>query len=410
MGPLPLWLHRADATLPALILPERRLSYAQARAASGRSGLVVLPGDAASIASGLLAAGLGGGTAFPVPPGLATSDHERLLALAASAATPSLALIIATSGSTGRAKGVRLPWRAVAAAARISATTLALRPGDVWLACLPLHHIGGAMIAYRCWRAGATPLIHSNFAVETVLRDLTDYRSSHISLVPPMLARLVDTAERPPASLRYALVGGAALAKPLFDRAVALGWPICPTYGMTETCAQVSVNLCPGGDWQEGAVAAPLPGVRVRVTAGGRLAVATPARMAGYLGQANAGDWFETSDLGRVAASGGIHVAGRADDMLITAGTNVHPQEVESQLGACPGVREVAVTGLKDATWGDVVAAAYEGSASEDAVDRWCRKHLVSTRRPRRLLRVDQLPRTASGKLDRRALITLFPS
>lgn len=405
---LPAWFRRADPDSLALVLPDRNLRYREAFALPGRSGLVATEGRAALQALDFLAAGLGGGTVFPLPPGLAPEHRQRLLALAEAAAAPRLALIIATSGSEGAPKGVRLPWRAVAAAARLGAAALDLKPGDAWLACLPLHHVGGAMILHRCWRAGATAVVHEGFDAQAVLRDLRDRRISHVSLVPAMLARLLEAGEPPPLTLRVALVGGAALAQALFDRAAALGWPVCPTYGMSETCAQATVRRRPApGEWREGDVGRPLPGVRVRVAAAGTLEIATPARMAGYLGQPDAGEWISTRDLGAVGADGVVRVGGRADDMLVSAGVNVHPLEVEHRLAACPGVREAGVAGLPDPVWGDVIAAAYEGEAAEAAVDAWCREHLPAARRPRRILRVARLPRTASGKLDRRALATL---
>lgn len=409
MLPLPLWLGRADPEAAALILPGRRLAYRAACRVPPRTGLCAAQGGAEAIALALLAAGLGGGTAFALPPGVAEGTQRRLLDLAAAAASPRLALIVATSGSEGTPKGVRLPWRAVTAAARIGARAVALRPGDVWLACLPLHHVGGAMIPYRCWRAGATALVHDGFDAAAVLRDLHHHRVSHVSLVPPMLARLLEAGERPPASLRCALVGGAALGAALFHRAVAAGWPVWPTWGMTETCALATLWPHPAADaWYEGGVGTPLPGVHVRRGPDGTLCVATPARMAGYLGRPDAGAWLETRDLGGVDAAGRVRIDGRADEVLISAGVNVHPAEVESRLGACPGVREAGVAGLPDALWGDVIAAAWEGEAGEAAVESWCRAHLPGPQRPRRFLRVARLPRTASGKLDRRALPALW--
>jgi O-succinylbenzoic acid--CoA ligase len=167
---------------------------------------------------------------------------------------------------------------------------------------------------------------------------------------------------------------------------------------MTETCALALVD------------GRPLPGVRVRVRGApeGVLEITTPARMAGYLGGPQAGEWFATSDLAEIDAAQGVRIRGRADDMLVSAGVNVHPLEIEARLAACPGVREAGVTGLADPVWGDLIVCAYEGETHEDALADWCRAHLPSARRPRRFLRVERLPRTASGKLDRRALRALW--
>lgn len=396
------WLRRAPPRATALVLPDgASASFDDLAGMASRrdaAGLRVLDGDTATLATGMVAAGLGKGTAFPLPPGLDAVRRDELVALAQAAAHPSLALIVATSGSTGGAKGVRLPWRAVAAASRMSAAAVDLRPGDAWLACLPLHHVGGAMILYRCLRAGATAVVHDGFDTGAVARDLAARRITHLSLVPPMLAQLLDAAVPPAPTLRCVLVGGAALHAALLDRARAAGWPIRTTWGMTETCATATVD------------GMPLPGVQVRLSAAGTgtLEVASQARMAGYLGQPDTGAWLTTNDLGAIDADGRIRILGRADDMLVSAGVNVHPIEVEARLAACPGIREAGVTGLADPVWGDVIACAYEGEAGEAVIDDWCRAHLSSARRPRRFLRVVRLPRTASGKLDRRALPGLW--
>ncbi|MFA7269748.1 MAG: fatty acid--CoA ligase family protein [Sterolibacterium sp.] len=419
MLPIRAWLRRADRRACALILPDgTRLSFGDLAGMPGRHGLLTPEGDVATLATGIVDAALGGGTLFPLPPGLAQSYRQTLVGLAAQAANPSLALVIATSGSSGAPKGVRLPWRAIAAASRLSMQALGLAAGDAWLACMPLYHIGGAMILYRCLRAGATAVVHEGFDVDVVGRDLAARRITHLSLVPPMLARLLDAGIRPPSSLRCALVGGAALTQPLFRRALAAGWPVCPTYGMTETCALATVNLRPGADWEEGDVGCPLPGVRIAPAANGVLQIATPARMAGYLGETGqAADWIVTCDIGCVDTQYTQHtqhtqhrvrIVGRADDMLVSAGVNVHPLEVESRLAACPGVRDAGVTGLADPLWGDIIACAYEGDRAEASIDAWCRLHMPNARRPRRFLRIDRLPRTASGKLDRLALPSLW--
>lgn len=395
MLPLSSWLRHTDPRAPALILPDGNvLTYGALAALPGRSGLCVVEGGAEAIALGLARAAQGGGTALLVPPGSDARQRERLIAQAEGAAHPRLALIVTTSGSTGEPRGVRLPWRAVAAGARMTGRALDLRPGDTWLAWLPLYHIGGAMIPFRCWRVGATARIHEGFDIEAVARDLP--RTTHLSLVPPMLAKLLDAGISPPPRLRHVLVGGAALHDALLAHARAAGWPVRVSYGMTETCATAAID------------GRPLPGVRLRIAGTGTIDIATPARMAGYLGEADGGEWITTNDLGTLDADGRLRILGRADEVLVSGGANVHPLEVEARLAACPGVREAGVAGLPDPVWGDVIAAVYEGEASEADVEAWCRAHLPGARRPRRFRRVERLPRLPSGKLDRRGLASLL--
>jgi o-succinylbenzoate---CoA ligase len=326
-----------------------------------------------------------------------------------------IALVIATSGSQGNPKAVMLSHANLASAARVSNERLPLGRGDVWLGCLPLHHIGGISILHRCARAGAAVLLHDGFDADAVWRDLVSAGVTHISLVPAMLARLLEVADRPPpASLRYALIGGAALSRPLFDRAVDAGWPLCPSYGLSECAAQVATLVRPkAGQWAEGAVGGLLDGLDAQIGGDGRLRLRGAQVMLGYLnpelrpGQGLDAGAFVTSDLGHFAADGGLTIVGRADDVLVTGGVNVHPLEVESCLAGCPGVADVAITALPDPVWGDLLVALVVGPVEPEAVRNFARQRLASPMRPRRVVPAPRLPRNAMGKLDRAALPAL---
>lgn len=330
------------------------------------------------------------------------------MAIAASPEAP--ALVVATSGSEGQPKAVMLSHGNLDAASAAANACLPLAPGDLWLACLPLFHIGGLSILWRCARAGAGVLLHDGFSVAAVATDFGRHPVTHLSLVPAMLARLVDARIAPPPSLRVALVGGAALSRPLLERATAEGWPVYPTWGMSETAAQAATFLPGDRPWQEGLVGHPLPGLAAGLTADGRLRLAGPQVMLGYLnpelrpGLGLDDGWLTTGDLGRIDADGNILILGRADDMLVTGGSNVHPAEVEQGLAPCPGLREVAVTGIPDPVWGDLVVALLVGEVDDATVEGWCHAHLRPAARPRRLVRVTALPRQAGGKIDRRQL------
>ena len=328
----------------------------------------------------------------------------------ANPAADAPALVIATSGSEGDPKAVMLSHANLTAAATASRQRLPLGPGDLWLDCLPLFHIGGMSILWRCAQAGAGVLLHDGFAADAVADSLGRQPVTHISLVPAMLARLLDLGMRPPPSLRAVLVGGAALSRPLFERAVAGGWPVLPSWGMSETAAQIATFSPADGLWREGAVGRPLPGNEVALAADGRLRVRGPQVMLGYLngqlqpGHGLAGGWLISSDLGSIDGDGRVTILGRADDMLVTGGSKVHPAEVEHGLAACPGIADVAVAGLPDPVWGHIVVAVVVGEADDAAIDHWSRAHLRPPARPRRILRLPQLPRNATGKVDRAAL------
>jgi len=316
------------------------------------------------------------------------------------------ALIISTSGSEGQPKAVMLSNGNLDAAARASNERLPLGPGDIWLACLPLYHIGGQSILWRCAQAGATVLLHDGFDAPAVVADMAQRPVTHISLVPAMLARLLEIGARPPPTLRHAIIGGAALSLALYDQASQAGWPLNPSYGMSETAAQIATWTPADGPWHQGLVGHALGRNQLSVAEDGRIRVRGPQVMSGYLGangnKQNA--WLSSGDLGKIDENGRLTITGRADDMLISGGRNVHPTEVESSLAACPGIRDVAVTGQSDARWGDLVVALVVGDASAEEIADWSRAHLPSAARPRRIIHLASLPRSAAGKLERSAL------
>ena len=332
-----------------------------------------------------------------------------------------LAVLIQTSGSSGQPKVVMLTPRAVLASCALINRVLSLRPGDEWLCCLPLQHVGGLAIGYRCALAGATLRLQTGLAVgfdaAAVAADLVRGSVTHLSLVPPMLARLLDTGVRPPPSLRVLLLGGQALHSALARRAVAAGWPLYVTYGMSETCSQIATGRYVEGDDTPTWVGPTLAGVELdgaRCDEPPRVVrVRGPMLMAGYANPARVpGDglrdgWLVTSDLGCVGADGALRILGRADDVLVIGGVNVLPATVEERLAKAPGVAAVAVVGVPHPIWGRTLAACYRGTASPAEVEGWCRASLPSAERPRRFVRCAELPLLASGKLDRARLIAL---
>ena len=330
------------------------------------------------------------------------------------------ALLVPSSGSGGFPKVAMLSPSNLGAAVRSSAARLPLQAGDLWLACLPLGHVGGLSVLLRCVRAGAGVLLHEGFDAERVWRDLQGYPVSHISLVPAMLHRLLDLAgdRPPPAGLRMVLVGGGSLDPALAHRARTAGWPLCVTYGMSETGSQVATLCGSDAGLHAGRVGRPLEGFELRIAdpdslGVGRILLRGPAVMAGYArpglapGLGLEQGWLVTGDLGRLLEDGVLEVVGRADDLLISGGEQVHPAQVEPLLQRCPGIGAAALSASSDAVWGDLLVAVYTGSVSSQEVDAYCRRRFKGSRRPRRFLRCHELPSGRSGKLDRQRLRAL---
>ncbi|WP_414834140.1 class I adenylate-forming enzyme family protein [Afifella sp. YEN Y35] len=344
--------------------------------------------------------------AFPAASQIAAPSPSRRWV-----APSGIALLVATSGSTGRPKAVMLSGANLEAAARAGATMAPLQKGDLWLACLPLFHIGGFSILVRTALADAEALIAEKFEVAAILGVLRERPVTHLSLVPAMLAHLLDAdEENAPTSLRHVLIGGAALSPELAERAASRGWPIQPTYGMSETASQLATLPALPRPWRAGFVGKPLGETEVALDPSGRLKLRGPNVMAGYAnptltpGDGLSGDWFITADLAEIDETGAITILGRADDVIVTGGKKVMPQSVEVLLAKTPGIETVAVTGRPDPVWGEIVTVIYAGPGDEAALLAWCRDHIDGALRPRAVVRVEALPLLASGKPDRSAL------
>jgi o-succinylbenzoate---CoA ligase len=326
-------------------------------------------------------------------------------------------LVLATSGSSGRPRAVLLGDANLAAAVTASRRRIPLEPGDCWLGCLPLFHMGGLSILLRCLEAGARVLLHQDFDAQRVWRDLWGQRVTHLSLVPVLLRRLLDAAqgESPPPCLRAVLLGGATLDEGLARATRRAGWPLCVSYGMTETASQIATSCDRAAEAPSGWVGRPLDGLELRIDGPdrqgmGRILVRGAAVMLGYArpgltpGLGLRDSWLDTGDLGRLDPSGALVVLGRADDLINSGGEKIHPLEVEPVLQACPGVEAAAVSSLDDPAWGQLLVAVYCGPVAPQVLEAHCRRELHGARRPRRFLQLPALPLLASGKLDRHAL------
>jgi o-succinylbenzoate---CoA ligase len=324
------------------------------------------------------------------------------------------ALVLFTSGTSGTAKAARLSWAALRHAADAAVQVLGLIPGSTWLGCLPLDHIGGAMVILRAGRGGGAVLLHDRFDAEAVTQAIDDNAVHGVSVVPTMLHRLLAArAKRPwPATLRCLLTGGGPLAGETIARSTALGLPPSQTYGLTEAASQVCTLLPQEAAAHPGSAGRPLPGMQVRIV-DDVIQVRGPALFSGYehdgaLSEPLSADgWFSTGDLGKLDADGFLTVHGRRTDLILSGGENVYPAEVEALLERHPQIAEAGVYGVADAEWGQVVAAVLvaRGEPPNDAaLEAWLTSNLAGFKRPRRWRWAAELPRTATGKLQRQRL------
>ena len=425
-----LWVHAAAAQHPDRIAiedPERSLTYAQLRdeavaragAFVGASRVAIALPPGADFVITLHACLLAGVVAVPIDLRLSETERARRLAGAEIVVTEPLGpeplrpdgkllpvgadsdvdppiTVMHTSGTTAAPKQVVLTGGNWVANALGSAVALGLDPAERWLCPMPLTHVGGLSIPIRSAIYATTAVVQGRFETEAVLSELMDpvRRTTLVSLVPTMLARLLDAGLSNPPALRWVLLGGGPIPMALLQRAEAAGVPVAPTYGMTETCSQIATF-----GW-------PLTGAEIVVSSEGEVVVRGPMVSAAALADDG---WLRTGDLGRFDERGRLVITGRKADTIVTGGENVAPVEVEDVLLTHPDVADAGVFAREDPEWGEAVIASVVlrsggGRVEADELRAYCAERLAGFKIPKAFEFVARLPRSETGKLLRREL------
>jgi o-succinylbenzoate---CoA ligase len=326
-------------------------------------------------------------------------------------------VMIASGGTTGGPRFAVHTWGTLERAAQGLQTWLGGGPVDS-VCVLPLHHVSGLMQAVRSYVSGGVLTVWDWPRIVRGDFPLLQAHPGVLSLVPTQLARLLDVPGGLEwlRSFRCIFMGGAALWPALAASAREQGLPLAPCYGMTETAAQIA-TLRPGEFLDGvGGVGAALPHAAVEIIdesgavvapdVEGRIRVRAGSLFHGYYPEANEEPLasFDTHDRGVLDFAGRLTVLGRIDSIINTGGEKVDPLEVEAAIRAL-GVGDVAVIGLPEAHWGEVVVALVVACPHDDDVLHvLLRQTLAVHKVPKRFIRVASLPRSEAGKLDRRAL------
>jgi long-chain acyl-CoA synthetase len=362
-----------------------------------------------------------------------TADLAGLLAGHAPAAGVSSrgdtddAVILYTSGTTGKPKGAQLTHANMTSNAEVVARTL-LQNGadDVTMGCLPLFHVFGLTCGLNATvAAGGTLTLLPRFdgakALEIIKRDAVTIFEG----VPTMYAAMLHSPDGDPAqaaTLRTCISGGASLPLEIlrgFEE--KFGCVILEGYGLSETSPVASFNL-PDRERKPGSIGVPVENVQMRLVdengapspAGdiGEIAIKGPNVMKGYLGKPEAtaeaitDGWFRTGDLARMDADGYFYIVDRKKDLIIRGGYNVYPREIEEVLHEHPAVAEVAVIGIPHPDLGEEIGAAVAlkpgASATPDELRAFARDKVAAYKYPRQVWLVDELPKGPTGKILRR--------
>src|SRR5437660_5822118 len=344
-----------------------------------------------------------------------------------------VALILHTSGSTGRPKRVPLKHANLSISARNVARNYALTPDDVSLCVMPLFHVHGLVASTLATLAtGGTVVVPGKFSPLSFWRVARDYGATWYSAVPTLhqllLARAEAGSSRPAGAERLRFIRSCSASLPpqvMKDLESAFGAPVLEAYGMTEAAHQMASNPLPPGDRKPGSVGR---GTDVRISimdANGRhlprgergeVVIEGPNVIRGYENNPDANatafvdGWFRTGDQGFLDEDGYLTLVGRIKELINRGGEKISPREIDEVLLAHPAVAEAVCFGVPHPTWGEEVAAAVvvRQPVSESELLAYCRERLADYKRPKQIHITDTIPRTATGKIQRRIVAQAY--
>jgi acyl-CoA synthetase (AMP-forming)/AMP-acid ligase II len=344
-----------------------------------------------------------------------------------------IALILHTSGSTGRPKRVPIPHRNLAVSAASIAAHYQLTPNDVSLCVMPLFHVHGLVASVLATLySGGRIVVPGKFNALSFWRTVRDYNVTWYSAVPTihqvLLARAGGKRPEGAESLRFIRSCSAALSPDHMQQLEEVfGTPVLEAYGMTEASHQMASNPLPPHDRKPGSVGI-ATGIDVGImdTEGniqphntpGEVVIRGASVVSGYENnpEANAtsftNGWFRTGDQGIIDEAGYLRLIGRLKEMINRGGEKISPRELDEVLMAHPAIAEAVCFGVPHATWGEEVAAAVtlkpEAVATESDLQAFCKERLAEFKRPKKIHIVETIPRTATGKIQRRIVAAAF--
>ena len=324
-----------------------------------------------------------------------------------------VASIMYTSGTTGKPKGVLQTFGNHFYSAVSSALNLGLSSADKWLCVAPIFHISGFSIIMRGLIYGMTVRLVEKFRAEELERILANETVTIMSVVPFMLKKLIQQQNKTNthynSAFRCMLLGGGTIDRETLEACLQRSIPVVQCYGMTETCSQIVALRSADALLKLGSVGQPLFSTQLKLSKDGEILLKTPALTPGYLNLPDKlpskmiDGWYRTGDIGHLDKEGYLYIDGRADEMLISGGENIFPQEVEQIYQRYPQINEVAVVGQNDSVWGQVPVAfvVSDRRLSPTKLINYGYEHLARYKVPQHYIFVSELPKNASGKIRR---------
>lgn len=359
-------------------------------------------------------------------PDLKTEDTTLILKEELNLDDP--ALIIFTSGSTNKSKGVILSFKSLYNNAINSNQLLRYSISDRWLASLPFYHVGGFSIIVRAVLFGIPILIPDTLSIQDLISAIKKWQPTYISMVSTQLKKIIDEGIAPNPELKNCLIGGGFADQKLLTNAYDFGWPVNVVYGSSETSSFVTALLKDELIFKPNSVGRAVPTNRILIsdTLGnelkpfeiGEITVQSNALMSGYLDENDTnkviknGMYF-TDDLGYLDEEGYLFLSGRKNHFISTGGENINPLEIENALLKHPLIEEAAVYPLKDVEWGEIVTASIvlkdkSSNLSSDEIKIFLKDRLPGFKIPKKIFFEVNLPKNELGKIQKDKLIDRY--
>jgi o-succinylbenzoate---CoA ligase len=360
-----------------------------------------------------------------------TTNHSAISILHSEFCIHNSALILFTSGSSGRLKAVVHTFSSLFENVCALDSFSELTANDKWLASLPLYHIGGFMILVRALISGSCVTFPVSLKYDEIKISLEHFNPTHVSFVPTTLHLLFKENVKPNDRLKYVFLGGGKAGAKLCLGAANSGWPIVKVYGSTETCSMVTALSIDELKLRPNSSGKPMGQSKIKIlskskirnkimsknedAADGEILVHSKCLFKEYYNDAattNArlmDNWYYTGDYGRLDDEDYLYVETRKDDLIITGGENVNPNEVENAIRSIPKVTDVFVFALDDEKWGQIICAAVAAEEIlEDDLRNALKPILAGYKIPKKFFFVNEIPRNEMGKIKRTELLSIL--
>jgi len=348
------------------------------------------------------------------------------------------ALIMFTSGSSGKPKAVVHTFSSLHASVMLTDSFVHFTHDDILSASLPFYHIGGFMILIRGLVSGAPVAFPESLKFDDLCSSLTEQNPTIISIVPTTLLRFNENNILPNKNLRIAFIGGGPASDDIILKAAENGWPAAKVYGSTETCSMVTVLPTEEIVKRTDCAGKPLMEVKLRIRCGGQvkndklrihhdgqvkneeLRIKSPSLFKEYFNDSKLthikikGGYYSTGDFGWIDDDGYLYIESRREDIVISGGENISIKEIEEIILENEYVEDTCVIPLEDKTWGQIVCAVVQfkdgSGAGEQELKEFLSAKMSPYKLPKKISILDKIPRNEMGKIKRKELLDLILS